>query len=84
MDSVVNLMGKIGDLIINPLIVLLFALALVLFLWGLAQFLLNPEDSSGRENAKRKIVWGVIGLFIMVSAYGILNIFLRTLGIDTI
>lgn len=77
-------MDKISNLIINPLIIFLGALALVYFLWGLAQFLLTPEDSGGREKAKRQIIWGIIGLFVMVSAFGILNLFLRTFGIETV
>ena len=76
MSATLELIGKINELIINPLIMLMFAVALVVFLWGLAQFLLNEGDSAGRETAKKKIIWGIIGIVIMVSVFGILNLLL--------
>lgn len=82
MSATLELIGKINNLIVNPLIMLMFAAALVVLLWGLAQFLLNEGDSIGRETAKKKIIWGIIGIFIMVSVFGILNLLLNTFGID--
>lgn len=81
MDRTAELVGRIVDAIINPLIVLMFAVASVYFLWGLATFVMNAEDSAGREEGKRKIIWGLIGLVIMVSVYGILAILSNTFGI---
>ena len=41
MSTVYRLIASIEALIINPIIGLLFALGLVFFLWGLAQFIMN-------------------------------------------
>lgn len=67
--------------IVNPLIVLLIGIAFVYFIWGLFQFLTNADSSQGRADGKRRIIWGLVGLFIMVSVYGILQILLNTFGI---
>ena len=67
--------------IANPLILLLIAVAVVYFLWGLATFLANAEDSAERALGKSKIVWGLVGLLIMVSVFGILQVLLGTFGI---
>ncbi|HEY5588941.1 MAG TPA: hypothetical protein VIK86_08305 [Candidatus Paceibacterota bacterium] len=78
--SVTTLMKAIDTVIINPLITLLFALAVVYFLYGLARYLLSPDNEEIRKTSKDHMVWGVIGMFIMVSVFGILSIILTTLG----
>ncbi len=78
--SVASLMKAIDKVIINPLIVLLFALAVVYFIYGLARYLLSPDNEEIRKSSKSHMVWGVIGMFIMVSVFGILSMILNTLG----
>lgn len=64
--------------IIDPLVTLIIALALVFFLWGGAQFILNAESEEGREKGKQKMTWGIIVLFIMVSIWGIVMMLQNT------
>lgn len=78
-----DLLNKINEFILNPLIVLLFAVALLIFFVGMIQFIRSASADSGREEGKRKIVYGLIGMFVMVSAYGLIRIVLSTFGIDT-
>lgn len=80
--SVVTLMGKVNKLIINPLIILLFALAVVYFIYGLARYLLSPDNEEIRKSSKSHMLWGVIGMFIMVSAFGIMILLKDSLGVD--
>jgi uncharacterized membrane protein len=80
MSSVYRLIGSIENLIINPLIELLFAAGLVFFLWGLAQFIMNADSDEGRTKGKQHMIWGIIGMFIMVGAYAIINILSNTLS----
>lgn len=83
MDSTKAFIAKINTAIVNPLIILLIAAATAYFLWGLAQFVMNTDDAGAREEGKRKIIWGIIGLTIMVSVGAILNIVLGTFGVST-
>jgi len=78
--SVVTLMQSINKVIINPIIILLFALAILYFVYGLVQYLMNPENEEIRKNSKSHMIWGVIGLFVMVAVFGIMNLILNTLG----
>lgn len=82
--SVATLMKAIDKVIINPLIVLLFALAVVYFLYGLTRYLLSPDNEEIRKSSKSLMIWGVVGMFIMVSVFGIMNILLSTLGVTDI
>ena len=78
--SVVTLMNSIDRVIINPLIMLVFACALVFFLFGVAKYVLNPESEEVRKTSKSHMLWGVLGMFIMVSVFFIMNLITRTLG----
>lgn len=81
MQSLSQFIAGLVTLIINPLIGLLFALALAYFLWGAAQFILNAGNEEGRKKGKDALLWGLIGLFIMSSVFGILNIVTSTFKI---
>ncbi len=82
--NVVTLMESVNRVIINPLIILLFALAVVYFLFGLAKFLLAQGNEEVRKTSKSHMVWGIVGMFIMVAVFGIMNIILKTLDEDRI
>ncbi|MCI5108532.1 MAG: hypothetical protein MRY49_01665 [Candidatus Pacebacteria bacterium] len=78
-----ELLGRINANIVNPTITFLFAVATVVFIWGLVQFLLNTDSDSERTLGKRKIVYGLLGMFIMVAVLGIIRVILSTFGIPT-
>ena len=67
-----NIVNPIVSNIVYPIIQLLFGLAVLYFVYGVLQFVFHPDDSDARETGKRTILWGSIGMFIMVSAWGII------------
>lgn len=79
MEKVKDLILRIDYAILNPLILLLFALALLYFIWGVFIFIKNSDSDEGRETGKRHIVWGIVGLAIMVSVWGIIGVIRNTL-----
>lgn len=79
---ITEFLGKLNQFILNPLILLFFAVALVVFLWGLFQFIASETSDNGREEGKKKIFWGLFGMFIMFSAYGLIRLILGTFGIS--
>ncbi len=68
--------------ILNPLIVLVFAIAFLVFFYGIFQFVSKAGESSERESGKKKIIYGLIGMFVMFSAYGLIRIVLGTFGVS--
>jgi len=78
--SINTLMQGINKVIINPLIYFLFACAMAYFLYGVAQYFLSPDNEEIRKKSKSHMVSGLIGLFIMISVFGIMNLILGTLG----
>ncbi len=78
-----DILARITDAIVNPLIVLLFGVAMVYFLWGVFVFVRNADNEEKRSEGAMHIFWGIVGIFIMVSVYGILRMFLNTFGIPS-
>ncbi len=79
--NITTLMRSITKVVINPLITALFAFAVIYFLYGLAQFLMSPDNEEIKKNSKQHMIWGIIGMFIMVAVFGIMNIIITTLGV---
>jgi hypothetical protein len=75
-----TLITKILDNIVNPIVSLMIGIAVVYFIWGVFQFVRNAESSEERKKGGMHMLYGSIGLFIMVTAYGILNLILGTIN----
>lgn len=72
--SITTLIKSINKIIINPIIYFLFACALAYFLYGVAQYLMSPDNEEIRKKSKTQMVSGLVGLFIMVSVFGIMTL----------
>ncbi|MBI5793785.1 hypothetical protein HZA87_01720 [Candidatus Uhrbacteria bacterium] len=75
---------KVVTQIVNPIILLLSAAAFVVFLWGIFEFIAHAGDQTKREEGRRAVFWGLIGLVIIFGAYGIINLALGTFNIPRI
>lgn len=81
MERVGQLLEKFDQLIITPAIMIIFTAGFFLFVWGLVQFLWNLDQGS-HEDGKRHMVWGIVGMFVMVSVWGIIQIIIGTFDLD--
>ena len=74
---------KLDDLVLNPLVLLLFGVSMLYFVYGVIRFLSVDAGDKGqsREEAKRSIFWGIVGMVIMFSVYGIIQFVLATFGV---
>lgn len=77
--STQTLINNILANIVNPLITLMVAVAILYFLWGVFQFVRNAESSEERKKGRMNMMWGALGLFIMIAAYGIVNLIIGTI-----
>ena len=77
--SLLDIIIWVKCIIVSALIPLIFALAFLFFLWGILRFM-AATDQKKREESKKFIWWGIIGLFVMVSIWGIIKIIGNTLG----
>ncbi len=79
--SVDQLIATITQNIFNPLITLLFAVATLVFAWGVVLYIIGSYNSQSKiEQAKNIMLWGLIGMFIMASAWGIVALLCNFFG----
>lgn len=72
------------DFINEILVPFVFAVAFILFIWGVFQaFIVGANDEERRENGKKFIMWGIIALFVMSSVWGIVNLVKSSFGFGT-
>lgn len=64
--------------VLNPIIGTLIVLATVVFLWGIVRYLSAGGDTEKLKEARNFIVWGIIGLFVMVSVWGLVALLNNT------
>ena len=68
--------------ILNAIVPVLIAFAVVYFLYGVFSYVFT-DDEDKKEKAKEVMIYGVIGIFVMVSVWGLVNILGGTLNLDT-
>ncbi len=70
-----------ANTLINRIIPFIIALTILVFLWGVFRFV-TASDPDKRKEAQGYILWGIVGLFVMVSVWGLVNILVRTFSLD--
>ncbi len=79
-----NLLNYITCLIGSSVIPLIFSLAIVVFIWGVVQFVMATDDEAKKKKGKEFMLWGIIALAVMVSVWGLVNIIGSTFGIKNV
>lgn len=76
--------GLITSFINDTLVPLVFAIAFLVFIWGVFKyFIAGGGDESSRDSGKQLMLWGIIAFVLMVSIWGIVNIISGGLGIES-
>lgn len=81
--GVATFMQRVIEVLVQPFLGLLFTVALVLFLYGMFRLVASTDKSSDDSNkGKQHMLWGIIGMFVMISVFGIMRLILSTLGVQ--
>jgi len=79
-----NLKGylkSIIDFINGYIIPLIIAAAILAFIWGMFKFfILGGSDEEKRASGQQLMIWAVVGLVLMLSIQGIVNLFADAFG----
>ena len=83
--AAINNISDAGSFVINTinniLVPVLFAVAFIVFLWGAFDtFILGSNDEEVKDKGKNLMLWGLIGFFVMVSVWGLVNILTGTVS----
>ena len=67
-----NLVTSIGQ-IIQKIIPIMFAIAIIYFFWGLIQYIRSAGDPKKAAEGRGIMIYGVLALAVMVSVYGLIG-----------
>jgi len=73
---------KVNEVILFPLIILLTAVAVLVFMYGCFLYIARSDDPHAHEEGRQHILWGIIGLFVMLVAFTILSVAAGTFGVS--
>ena len=76
--TVDDIIARFADNILNPIIWLLVAAGVVWFFWNVVLMIWHSDDMEAIKTGRRNLLWGAVGVAIMVSAIGIINVIKAT------
>ncbi len=65
----------------KAIIPVLITLGIIYFIWGVLSYVLGKSDDAKKEGRDR-MIYGIIGLFVIISIWGLVNILNSTFGIQ--
>lgn len=66
---------------LDIVIPLAITIALIYFIWGVIQYVI-ASDEENKAKARQQMIWGIIGLFVIVAVWGIINFISSYLDIE--
>ena len=75
-----NIICKIG-FFLNKIIPVLLALGVIYFIWGVVTYMIS-EDKETKDHGRGRIIYGIIGLAIIVGMWGLVNLVITGFGLD--
>lgn len=82
MDAGLALLDRFEEFILTPTMYLIFTAGLLAFIYGLVEFMYKMRDGSDHKQGLQHMLWGLVGMLIMVSVYGIISLITNTIGVD--
>ncbi|HEY4494425.1 MAG TPA: hypothetical protein VJB95_03310 [Candidatus Paceibacterota bacterium] len=67
--------------ILNSVLPVLITLGIVYFIWGVVTYVI-AGDSEAKKTGRDRIIFGIIGLAVIVSVWGLVFILLSTFGLE--
>ena len=71
---------KIGEFL-NAIIPILVLLGVVYFVWGVVTYMISADEEQ-KTKGRDKIIYGIIGLVVIVSLWGLVTLVIESFGID--
>ncbi len=75
-----GLMCQIGKLF-NAAVPVLIALGVLFFIWGVITYVV-ASDEEAKSTGRDRIIYGVVGLAVIIGVWGLVNLVRRTFGLN--
>lgn len=69
---------------LNLLLVLIMAVAFVMFVWNVVLYFIRPVEGAKRAEAGKYVMYSLIGFFVILSFWGLVNILQNTFNVDNV
>lgn len=67
----------------NYAVIFIMGLAILLFVWNIFKYFIYSTDSTKKSEAGLYVMWSVIGFFVILSFWGLVNILTGTLKLNS-
>jgi len=78
--TLLDIFCRIGQ-ILNSIVPILIALAVVYFVWGVVSFVI-ASDEEAKTTGRNRIIFGIIGLAVIIGMWGLVNVLRNTFGLN--
>ena len=82
MEAGEALLERIITYVIDPALRVVFTLGLLMFIVGIVEFLWGVKSGEVSKTGKDHMVYGLVGMLIMVSVYGIIALIVNSFGLN--
>jgi len=76
-DLVTSILG-----LIQSVIYLIIGASVVVFILGIIKMIAGGANEKSLSDGKQRIIWGIIGIFVSVSVWGLIRILLTTFSLS--
>jgi hypothetical protein len=74
---------RVVEAFVNRTTPFIIGLAVFIIIWGVFRMISGAGDDTQRAEAQKLVFWGVVGIFIMISIWGLVRILINTFNLDT-
>jgi hypothetical protein len=68
----------------GQVIPLLIAVATLVFMWGIIRYITAGGSEDKLVDARRLMIFGIVGLAVMVSVWGLVKFIVKTVGVEPV
>lgn len=69
-----QILERVVTEVFSPIYQAIVGVAFLYFLYGVVMFIINMSDPEKKNTGKQHLLWGTVGLFIMLSVGGLLQL----------
>ena len=78
--TLMGILCRVGQ-IINGVIPVLIALGVLYFVWGVVSYVIGGDEEA-KKKGREKIIYGIIGLAVIVGVWGLVKILTNTFQVN--
>jgi len=69
--------------LLNAIVPILITIGVIYFIWGIVQYVI-ADDEKAKDAGKNRMIYGLIGLFVIVTFWGLITVISNTLGVQNV